>query len=111
MYTIIDLETTGGKFNEESIIEVAANADAVSVHLAMKSGTKHLLCNNFFDKMKDGEIFVNTSRGEIIDTVCLLKVIEKKSIRVGLDVFENEPKSSFVYFEQTDLASAITCTP
>ena len=24
MYTIIDLETTGGKFNEESIIEVAA---------------------------------------------------------------------------------------
>ena len=46
----------------ESITEVAANADVVSVHLAMTPDTKHLLNNDFFNKMKDGAIFVNTSR-------------------------------------------------
>ena len=94
-----------------SIIEVASNADVVSVHLAMKSATKHLLDSNFFNKMKDGAIFVNTSRGEIVDTISLRTAIEQKSLRVGLDVFENEPNSGLAEFEQIDLASAITCTP
>ena len=52
----------------ESIAEVAANADVVSVHLAVTPETKQLLNNDFFNKMKDGAIFVNTSRGEIVDT-------------------------------------------
>ena len=38
MYTIIDLETTGGKFNEESIIEVAAyKFDGVNICLLYTS--------------------------------------------------------------------------
>ena len=94
-----------------SIIEVASDADVVSVHLAMSSETGHLLDSNFFNKMKDGAIFVNTSRGEIVDTNSLRRAIEQKSLRVGLDVFENEPNSGLAEFEQIDLASAITCTP
>jgi D-3-phosphoglycerate dehydrogenase len=95
----------------ESITEVAANADVVSVHLAMTPDTKHLLNNDFFNKMKDGAIFVNTSRGEIVDTAALRKAIDEKAIRVGLDVFENEPGSGLAEFDQTDLAGLITCTP
>ena len=95
----------------ESITEVAANADVVSVHLAMTPDTKHLLNNNFFNKMKDGAIFVNTSRGEIVDTAALRKAIDEKALRVGLDVFENEPGSGIAEFDQVDLAGLITGTP
>ena len=95
----------------ESIDEVAANADVVSVHLAMTPDTKHLLNNDFFNKMKDGAIFVNTSRGEIVDTAALRKAIDEKALRVGLDVFENEPGSGLAEFDQTDLAGSITGTP
>ena len=95
----------------KSIAEVAANADVVSVHLAMTPDTRHLLNNDFFNKMKDGAIFVNTSRGEIVDTAALRKAIDEKALRVGLDVFENEPGSGVAEFDQTDLAGLITCTP
>jgi D-3-phosphoglycerate dehydrogenase len=95
----------------ESISEVAANADVVSVHLAMTPDTRHLLNNDFFNKMKDGTIFVNTSRGEIVDTAALRKAIDEKALRVGLDVFENEPGSGVAEFDQTDLAGLTTCTP
>ena len=95
----------------ESITEVAANADVVSVHLAMTPDTKHLLNNDFFNKMKDGAIFVNTSRGEVVDTAALRKAIDEKALRVGLDVFENEPGSGLAEFDQTDLAGSITGTP
>jgi len=95
----------------ESITEVAVNADVVSVHLAMTPDTKHLLNNDFFNKMKDGAIFVNTSRGEIVDTLALRKAIDEKALRVGLDVFENEPGSGLAGFDQVDLAGSITGTP
>jgi len=95
----------------ESITEVAANADVVSVHLAMKPDTKHLLNNDFFNKMKQGAIFVNTSRGEVVDTAALRKAIDEKELRVGLDVFENEPGSGLAGFDQVDLAGSITGTP
>ena len=95
----------------ESIDEVAANADVISVHLAVTPDTKHLLNTKFFNKMKDGAIFVNTSRGEIVDTAALHKAIDEKTLRVGLDVFENEPGSGLAEFDQTDLAGSITCTP
>ena len=95
----------------ESIDEVAANADVISVHLAVTPDTKHLLNTKFFNKMKDEAIFVNTSRGEIVDTAALHKAIDEKALRVGLDVFENEPGSGLAEFDQTDLAGSITCTP
>jgi D-3-phosphoglycerate dehydrogenase len=95
----------------ESIDEVAGNADVISVHLAMTPDTKHLLNTKFFNKMKDEAIFVNTSRGEIVDTAALHKAIDEKALRVGLDVFENEPGSGLAEFDQTDLAGSITGTP
>ena len=95
----------------ESIAEVAANADVVSVHLAVTPDTKQLLNTDFFNKMKDGAIFVNTSRGEIVNTAALHKAIDEKALRVGLDVFENEPGSGLAEFDQTDLAGSITGTP
>jgi D-3-phosphoglycerate dehydrogenase len=90
---------------------VAAQADAVSVHLAATPDTGHFVGKAFFDAMKEGAIFVNTSRGEVVDTDALKKAVKEKSLRVGLDVFENEPAAGAPEFNDTDLADLIFSTP
>ncbi len=71
--------------------DVAAEADIVTVHLALSDQTKHLIDKDFFSKMKEGAFFINTSRAAIVDNEALLDVLEKKNIRAGIDVFEEEP--------------------
>ncbi|QDU94272.1 NAD(P)-dependent oxidoreductase [Lignipirellula cremea] len=92
-------------------LELAARSDAVSVHLAFTPQTKHLVDAAFLAAMPDGAILVNTSRGELIDTEALLAAIRQKSLKVGLDVFEDEPAGGAADFSQTQLAQAIVCTP
>ncbi len=72
-------------------LEVASKADAVSVHLALTGDTRELIGRDFFDRMKPGGFFINTSRAEIVDEEALLTAIEKKGLRAGLDVFSGEP--------------------
>ncbi|MCP4626387.1 MAG: hydroxyacid dehydrogenase, partial [bacterium] len=91
--------------------ELAGAADAVSVHLAAKPETKHLINKSFLDGLKDNAIFINTSRGEVVDTEALKEAIAAKGLRVGVDVYENEPTGGENTFEQTDLAGIATCTP
>ena len=54
--------------------------------------------------MKDGSILINTSRGEVIDTSALKEAIKNKKLRVGLDVFENEPAGNSIEFTDKELA-------
>lgn len=95
----------------ESRDAVAAVADVISVHLAASPETKNCINADFFLKMKDGSIFVNTSRGDIVDTDALKDAIEKKELRVGLDVFADEPAGGEAAFEQSELASMVACSP
>ena len=41
--------------------------------------------------MKDGSIFINTSRGEVVDEAAMIKAIKTKGIRAGIDVYSQEP--------------------
>ncbi len=90
---------------------LAAEADAVSVHMAMTPETKHMVDKAFLGAMKDGAILVNTSRGGLIDTEALTAAIAEKNLRVGLDVFEDEPTTGEADFPPTALAAEVTCTP
>ncbi len=71
--------------------ELAASADVVSVHLALKPETKGLCGAAFFDAMKPGAFFINTSRAEVVDPEALTRAVREKGIRAGLDVFAGEP--------------------
>lgn len=95
----------------DSPLEVAQKADAVSVHLASKPETQGTINAEFFQAMKDGAIFLNTSRGEIVDHAALLEAIDSKGIKAGLDVFANEPSGGSAEFDQTELAAKVVCTP
>jgi D-3-phosphoglycerate dehydrogenase len=44
--------------------------------------------------MKDGSILLNTSRGDVVDGAALLEAVETRGLRVGLDVYPDEPASS-----------------
>ena len=72
-------------------IDVAKQADVISVHLALASETTKMIGREFFDAMKPGAYFINTSRSEVVDQRELVKAVTKKSIRASLDVFDAEP--------------------
>jgi D-3-phosphoglycerate dehydrogenase len=72
-------------------LEVAARADVVSVHVALKPDTKGLIGEDFFAAMKPGAFFVNTSRAEVVNQAALERAIESKGLRAALDVFNEEP--------------------
>ena len=74
--------------------EVASLADVVSVHLALTPDTRGLLGAAFFEAMRDGAFFINTSRGEVVDEPALAAAIRTKGLRAGLDVFADEPATA-----------------
>ena len=77
----------------KSPLDVASQADVVSVHLAMTPETKEFIGEKFFSAMKEGAVFLNTSRAEVVDETALVKAVDSKGIRAGLDVFTGEPGS------------------
>jgi D-3-phosphoglycerate dehydrogenase len=78
--------------------DAAARADVVSVHLALAPDTRGLVNAAFLERLKPGSIFINTARGEVVDYAALADVVRRNSIRVGLDVFANEPAAATADF-------------
>lgn len=71
--------------------EVARRSDVVSVHLSLAKETRGLVGESVFQAMKHGALFLNTSRAEVVDEGALLRALDEKGIRAGLDVFSGEP--------------------
>ncbi len=67
-------------------------SDFVSVHVLLNEETKHLISEKEFNIMKPSCVFINTSRGPVVDEKALVKALQSKRIfSAGLDVFEDEP--------------------
>jgi glyoxylate reductase len=76
----------------ESLDQMLARVDIVSVNCPHTPGTYHLLSARRLKLMKPHAIIVNTARGEIIDENALARMLEAGELGgVGLDVFEHEP--------------------
>ena len=67
------------------------DADVVSLHVPGAEETRHLVDDEFLDQMNDGAILLNTSRGDVIDEEALLRAMDEKGLRAGLDVWPSEP--------------------
>ena len=102
---------TLGMERAETLLDLARNSDAITVHVAATKDTKRLINKDFFSAMRPGSIFINTSRGDVIDSAALADAIASKGVRAGLDVFEGEPAEGQAPFEQTELAAKLVCTP
>lgn len=76
----------------DSLDQMLARMDIVSVNTPHTPATYHLLSARRLKLMKPDAIVVNTARGEIIDETALARLIEAGDIAgAGLDVFEHEP--------------------
>jgi len=73
--------------------EVLKKADVVSLHPLLDPTTHHLMNAKRLKMMKRNAILVNASRGPVIDEAALVVHCKKNpTFKVGLDVFEDEPK-------------------
>ncbi|XP_026275013.2 glyoxylate reductase/hydroxypyruvate reductase [Frankliniella occidentalis] len=74
------------------IEEMLPQCDFVICALALTPETKHFFNEKLFNLMKPSTIFVNTSRGGVVDQDALIKALETGVIRgAGLDVMTPEP--------------------
>jgi D-3-phosphoglycerate dehydrogenase len=74
-----------------SLEELAAMSDVVSIHVALTPETRASINDAFFAATRPGFILVNTSRAEVVDQDALLRALEAGTVTAGLDVFEGEP--------------------
>jgi len=92
---VIYYSTTGKNQNKDfkrvSLEELLKTSDIITIHSPLNEKTKNLLDYNKLLLIKENAILVNVGRGGIINENDLAKVLEKKNILVGLDVFEKEP--------------------
>jgi len=80
--------------------------DIISIHLPSNDQTNSMVNSEFLSQMQPGAMLINSSRGELVDEAALLKAIEEKGLRVGLDVYQNEPGAG-----DNTFSSAIACHP
>jgi D-lactate dehydrogenase len=72
-------------------LEVLAEADIVTLHVPASAENKYLLNDTTLRVCKKGAYVINTARGDLIDTVALVKVLKEGYLAgVGLDVYEGE---------------------
>ena len=80
----------------KSLDEVLRESDLISLHCPATKENHHMINLESIEKMKDGVILVNTSRGMLVDTEDLIQGIRAhKFLGVGLDVYEEEAGNVF----------------
>jgi len=76
-----------------SLDELLEASDVVSLHTVLNDSTRHLINAERLARMKPNAVFVNVSRGPVVDETALVEHLRKHpDFRAGLDVFENEPE-------------------
>jgi len=87
-------------------VEVARQADAVTINVAANPETKNLVNAEFLAAMKPGAYLINTARGSVVDEAALAAAVRDKGIRAGLDVYQHEPGGNTGEFANPIVQSA-----
>jgi len=74
-----------------SLEELASRSHVLSIHLPLTDRTKGVISRSILESLSDGAMIVNTARAEVLDYVALAELVDKKKLRVGLDVTGDVP--------------------
>ena len=90
------------RFQEEtSLDQLLQQADVISFHLPLTPETSGWIDGDFMDRMKEGSVVINTSRGNIVNLKDLTGRLKNGHISGAcLDVFENEKPSTYSKIER-----------
>ncbi len=90
-----DIEAALGATYWDSLDQMVARMDILSINCPHTPATYHLLSARHLRLMRPQAIVVNTARGEVIDEKALVAMVEAGDLAgAGLDVFEHEPAVS-----------------
>jgi len=99
-YDVVEKLALGNAKKCSSMHELMKKADIVTVHVDGRKSNTNLIGEKEFKLMKDGVIFLNLSRGFVVDIKSLAKHIrDGKVAGAAIDVFPHEPKSNSEIFE------------
>ncbi|MBQ9227317.1 MAG: hypothetical protein IJ168_00685 [Eubacterium sp.] len=92
--------------------KLLAQADFVSLHVAVCEDTRLMANAAFFSKMKEDAYFINTSRGELVDNAALLQaLLAQKLAGAGLDVIAPEPVTADNILLDERIKNKLVLTP
>jgi D-3-phosphoglycerate dehydrogenase len=75
-----------------SLEELAARSHVLTLHMALNERTRGIVSDAILSKLPRRAILINTARADLIDSAALLRAVRERALRVGVDVFDNEPK-------------------
>jgi erythronate-4-phosphate dehydrogenase len=87
-----------------SLDKLLACSDIVTLHVPLTSATREMADAAFFEKMKSGAVFINTSRGEVVDEEALLRYRARLRF-LALDVWQREPAINRALLDVADIAT------
>lgn len=87
----LQLMTELGVTTVANLEELFSTVDIISLHVPTVPATVGIIGRELLPYIKPGTVIINTSRGEAIDEAALLEVIEEQDLRLGTDVYRNEP--------------------
>lgn len=79
----------------QSLQELLAVADIITLHIDGSKTNKNLISSKEFEQMKDGVLFLNLSRGHVVDLDALVAAIKNGKVKgAAVDVYPKEPKNN-----------------
>lgn len=99
-YDVEEKLALGNARPSRTLKELLATADVVSVHVDGRPGNRDLIGASEFAAMKEGAVFINLSRGMVVDLEALRDALRSGRIRsAAVDVFPEEPQRDADPFE------------
>jgi phosphoglycerate dehydrogenase-like enzyme len=90
-HDVLDIENTHGS-TQVALEKLLFESDVVSIHVDGRKDNKHMCDTNMFRQMKKDALFINTSRGFIVDAYALTDFLtHSPEARAVLDVHDPEP--------------------
>ena len=95
--------------------EIVKHSDVLSLHIPLTSETRQMVNEEYLFHLRKNIFFINTARGEIVNTVAVLNAIKTgKILGAGLDVLEAEkfPKlSDQPWYNELKASPKVLLTP
>ncbi|HXX68648.1 MAG TPA: NAD(P)-dependent oxidoreductase [Polyangiaceae bacterium] len=86
-----------GVSHASSIDELAGRSQILTLHLTLTDRTRRIVDARVIGMLPDRGILINAARADLVDTDALLDAVERRALRVGLDVYTDEPRASRVF--------------
>jgi D-3-phosphoglycerate dehydrogenase len=77
-----------------SLQDLAARSHILTLHIALNDRTRHIVDRRVIELLPERAMLINTARADLIDHAALFDAVDKRGLRVGLDVFPDEPRGT-----------------